>query len=622
MSFNYLSRVITLRSAYRRAILILLDTLIVINASKFTLWLSGSDSKNGEIVSIVCAVLLSYIITGQYKSLTKYLSSKDIYLIGGRNLTVVFILLIYSSINSKHIFSLKESILFWIILTLIICFVRFILRDLLLSIGGISQKPILKVAIYGSGEAGAQLAASLKMDKNYIIKTFIDDSSALWSRTLDGIPINPPSKLIKVKDQIDQVLLAIPSLDRKRRKEIVNFIQKQELKILQMPSLSDLTSGRANVNALRPILIEDLLGRESVPPLQTLLGPSIKNSIICVTGAGGSIGSELCRQIIKLSPQKLILFDWCESNLYTILKELKILDLTNIEIVAVLGDSCDEILLTNLFCKNQVELVFHAAAYKHVPLVQANPLQGLRNNIFSTFAICNAANRAMVKKLLLISTDKAVRPSNVMGASKRFAEMIVQGFADLNRSKQGEPEEKSTCFSMVRFGNVLNSSGSVVPLFKEQITSGGPITITHQNIIRYFMTIPEAAQLLIQASVIAEGGEVFLLDMGEPVKIMDLAKQMIHLTGLTEKTEENPAGDIQIIVTGLRSGEKLYEELLVDTEAEPTLHPLIFRAKEKFIALDKLKESINIIEKHIKDNNTRKALEELAMIVPEWTNHS
>ena len=423
---------------------------------------------------------------------------------------------------------------------------------------------------------------------------------------------------MRYQSKLDKVLLAIPSLSRNNRREIIDYLQKHCVEVLQPPSIDDLTKGKASIDSLRPIEIEDLLGRDIVEPDPNLLGPGIKGNVVCVTGAGGSIGGELCRQIVSLNPSKIVLFEINEPSLYKIQKELNNkFNNTNIEILPILGNACDPNLLRKTFQNNQVRLVFHAAAYKHVPLVEINPFQGIFNNFLSTKFVCEASLASGVDQMILISSDKAVRPTNVMGASKRLSELVIQSFAENNINSV---VNKKILFSMVRFGNVLDSSGSVVPLFREQITNGGPITLTHKEIIRYFMTIPEAALLVIQSAVLAKGGDLFLLDMGEPVLIYDLACKMINLSGLTVKDLNNPNGDIQIITTGLRPGEKLFEELLIDGNAEKTIHPLIYHAKPKSIPSDELFVLFDELQNNLLNmQDEQKALSLLAKIVPEWT---
>jgi FlaA1/EpsC-like NDP-sugar epimerase len=409
---------------------------------------------------------------------------------------------------------------------------------------------------------------------------------------------------------VDQVLLAIPSLNRQRRREIVEQLQELDIAVLQVPSVEEITSGRARITALRPIAIEELLGRDSVPPDPQLLGPGIGGAVVCVSGAGGSIGSELCRQILALAPKRLVLLERSEPSLYAIDQELRERLPSTVELVPILGSAADGQLVERVLREQDVQILFHAAAYKHVPLVQANPLAGLANNVLGTLVLARAATRCGVRSFTLISTDKAVRPTNVMGASKRAAELVIQALAQ---------EPGPTRFAMVRFGNVLGSSGSVVPLFHQQIAKGGPLTLTHQEIIRYFMTITEAAQLVLQAAVLARGGDLFLLDMGEPVRILDLAKQMVLLSGLSLRDAQHPQGDIEIVCTGLRPGEKLCEELLIDAESETTAHPLIYRARERAIPPQQLWLQIKALELAVDQQDVEAALEVLAELVPEWT---
>ena len=411
--------------------------------------------------------------------------------------------------------------------------------------------------------------------------------------------------------------MAIPSLIPSKRREIIKKLSKFNIPVLQIPSIEELTSGGADINNLRPITIEDLLGRDRVLPEPELLKECIQGLSICVTGAGGSIGSELCRQIIKLKPKKLVLLEISEPSLYSIEQELSHLNREKIEITTILGSATKVSLINKIFLNEKIDIVFHAAAYKHVPLVEANPIEGIYNNVFSTKVICQAATKASLKKVILISTDKAVRPTNIMGVSKRLSELVVQAFAQNDSLTKAYPYSK-TIFAMVRFGNVLGSSGSVVPLFQKQIKKGGPITITHPDIIRYFMTMNEAAQLVMQSAALAEGGEVFLLDMGEPVKIYDLACQMVKLSGLRVKGEDNNLNDIQIITTGLRPGEKLYEELLIDSKAEITKHDLIFKASEKSIDFNILLPLLEELEIHLNNQNLNGVFLILQKLVPEW----
>ena len=618
-----LRSVLILSPNKRKLIRFFIDAFLIPIALLFCLILFPEIVKlnlNEKIVLINFSIFIGltlYLITGQYDSLTRYSGSISFYNLALRNIVLVLLLIILGKIFSLYLLSYRAWLLVYISLTGFTGLTRFILRDLLLfkNVSGSEDKT--KVAIYGAGSAGAQLLPSLRLSGKYEILYFLDDEPQLCNSRLNGVKIYSPNILNKNQYQLDQVLLAIPSLTIKRRREIINYLQKYDISVLQIPSIEDITSGKSNIDNLRPITIEDLLGRDSVLPDASLLGPGIKGEVICVTGAGGSIGSELCRQIIRLRPKKLVLIEMSEPSLYLIEQELIKNSSVGIEIISVLGNTTDFNLISKLFKSHKINIVFHAAAYKHVPLVELNPLQGILNNAISTNVVCKAAKYAKLKKLILISTDKAVRPTNILGASKRLAELIVQAFSEEEKLSNNTSNEK-TIFTMVRFGNVLGSSGSVVPLFQKQIKNGGPITLTHPDIIRFFMTIPEASQLVIQSSVLAEGGEVFLLDMGEPVKIYDLACQMVRLSGLKVKNNKNQFNSIEIKTTGLRPGEKLYEELLIDSKALKTRHKLIFKANEKSISPSILWDQINLLEVELKKYNTKKALLILQKLVPEW----
>lgn len=429
-----------------------------------------------------------------------------------------------------------------------------------------------RVAIYGAGLAGQQIAAALNRSDDYLPVCFIDDKRSLQGQSLSGLKIYSPKKAqAKLgKFGIEEVLLAMPSVGRARKKEIIESFDTADVKIMELPGVTQLVDGQVQVSDIREVDIIDLLGRDPVPPKPELLEKNIKNKVVMVTGAGGSIGSELCRQIVKHQPKMLVLFEMSEFALYSIDRELQASD---IQIIPVLGSVTNQQKLERIIEEYKVQTIYHAAAYKHVPLVEANPFEGIYNTSIGTQRSVDAAVKQNVETFVLISTDKAVRPTNVMGASKRMAELYCQGLASTNPKTQ---------ISIVRFGNVLGSSGSVVPLFKKQIAQGGPVTVTHPEVTRYFMTIPEAAQLVIQAGAMGTGGDVFLLDMGEPVKIVDLAKQMIRLSGF-RAIDENGIGDIEVQFTGLRPGEKLYEELLIDAEnVEKTDHERILKSYEIF----------------------------------------
>ncbi|MCG2608688.1 polysaccharide biosynthesis protein [Acinetobacter sp. SM34] len=454
-------------------------------------------------------------------------------------------------------------------------FIRFIIRSYLQA--DIQKK---RVAIYGAGNAGQQVAAALYRSNEHLPVLFVDDDPSLSGQQLGRLKVYDAETALKVmaKKKIDEILIALPSVSRIRKSEIVKFLEPAHLKITEIPGLTRLVDGEIRVSDIQEVDIIDLLGRDPVPPIQELLAKNIKNKVVMVTGAGGSIGSELCRQIIKNQPIKLVIYELTEFALYSIDKELNLN--THIEIIPILGTVLDQAKLERIIEQYGIQTVYHAAAYKHVPLVECNPIAGLKNNAIGTAFSLNAAVKKGVETFVLISTDKAVRPTNVMGASKRMAELYCQAMAEA---------QDRTQISIVRFGNVLGSSGSVVPLFKQQIAKGGPITVTHPDVTRYFMTIPEASQLVIQAGALGQGGDVFLLDMGEPVRIQDLARQMIALSGLKVRETGAQNGDIEIQYSGLRPGEKLYEELLIDQEnTEITQHSRILRSFEKHYALDEL----------------------------------
>lgn len=433
------------------------------------------------------------------------------------------------------------------------------------------------VVIYGASNAGRQLVNALSLGNKYQPLAFIDEKKRYQGRTVLGLKIFPHFKVNQLVKKYGQfkVLIAIPQVDPIRLKQIVSLLEPHALELLIVPSMSDIVSGKRTIDELREVSVDELLGRKTVEPIPELLSANINNKIVMVSGAGGSIGKELCRQIAQHKPNKLILLDVSEAFLYEIHQELtEFLSETKNDLIVepLIGNVQNGLLMKHILHKYQVQTIYHAAAYKHVPMVEHNVIAGVTNNVLGTNEIAQAAIFCEVETFVLISTDKAVRPTNVMGATKRLAELILQGL-----SKQ----EHSTRFVMVRFGNVLGSSGSVVPLFKKQIKKGGPITITHPDIIRYFMTIPEAAQLVLQAGAMGSGGDVFVLDMGNPVKIIDLAYKMTHLMGLTIQDEKNPDGDIAIQFSGLRPGEKLYEELLIDDHAKKTLHKRILSANER-----------------------------------------
>lgn len=484
-----------------------------------------------------------------------------------------------------------------------------------------------KLLIYGAGSAGAQTAAGLSSARHYLMQGFIDDDAAKVGRSINGARVYAPKDLPSIISRlgITDVLLAIPSASAQRRRQIIENLREQSVRVRTLPGLTDLASGKVTTNDIQDLDIEDLLGREPVTGTPEELSKNLRGKVVMVTGAGGSIGSELSRQIAMARPACLLLVDHSEFALYSIHQELQLLvrgGIINCTLVPLLASISNPIRINEICNAYSPTSIYHAAAYKHVPMVESNIAEGIRNNIFGTFNMVRAAIEHRVEHFVLISTDKAVRPTNAMGASKRAAELILQAVASTD-SHPFQPEPTGalnvwrcpTKLSMVRFGNVLGSSGSVIPLFRRQIISGGPITVTHPDVTRYFMTIPEAAQLVLQAGTTTEGGEVFVLDMGEPVKIFDLARRMIALSGLTVRDEQHPRGDIAIELIGLRSGEKLYEELLINGDPLPTANPRIQRAREEYFAWLELKPMLQSLQEAERKNDEAEMKRLLAKIV-------
>jgi FlaA1/EpsC-like NDP-sugar epimerase len=531
------------------------------------------------LVAMVVTVPVAWFM-GLYRSIVRYMGA-DLFVAGSKT-TLAVTALIGFLVYAADLVSapLRWSIGFFALSLIYIVGSRFLAR-VFLNRRNLDREPVI---VYGAGEGGARLVASLKGGDDFIPIALVDDNMFLHGKRVNGVEVYSPCQIERLIHDTDatRVLLAMPSAPRRTRRMVLERLSDFPVHVQTIPEIRDIVTGKARVDDIRDVDVEDLLGRDAVPPDPKLLRASISGKTVMVTGAGGSIGSELCRQILQLGPRTLVLYEISEIALYNIGKELRgiveTLDL-KCEIVLLIGSVHHIDRVREVLEVYSINTVYHAAAYKHVDVVEHNLLEGVHNNIFGTLHIAKAAIEAGTDTFVLISTDKAVSPTSVMGATKRFAELILQGLQD---------EHPSICFSMVRFGNVLASSGSVVPLFREQIRKGGPVTVTHREIIRYFMTIPEAAQLVIQAGAMAKGGDVFVLDMGQPVKIRDLARRMINLMGLTVRDENNPDGDIAIKYTGLRPTEKLFEELLVGTDVSGTSHPRIMRANEHYIPFDDL----------------------------------
>jgi len=562
-----------------------------------------------------------FLGSGWYRGLTRFSGSLSLYGFPPRAAMVALALLLVSTLHGGPQPPRSFWLLFWLLLSVLVMASRIVLRDLLRfgiqwSGQGQGQGQGRKTLIYGAGEAGLRLLESLRFDLRFSVAGLLDDDPRLWGRKVQDLPIHRPDQLEELinKQRIRQVLLAMPSTPLSRRSLLVRQLKAMGLEVMSMPSLGQIASGESAVSELRPVAIEELLGREPSEPIPELLKAAVQGEAVLVTGAGGSIGSALCRRVLSQGPKSLVLLERNEFALYAIHQELQAKALAEgIELVPVLADVADRPRMEMLLRRHGITVLLHAAAYKHVPLVEANVCAGLANNIFGTRSALDAAIACGLKRFTLISTDKSVRPTNVMGASKRVCELLVQDAA----ARVAEQVSGPIC-SMVRFGNVLGSSGSVVPLFREQIANGGPVTVTHPEITRYFMTIPEAAQLVLQATGMAKGGEVFVLDMGEPVKLVDLARQMVELSGCTVRDSKKPDGDIAITFTGLRPGEKLYEELLLSDSDEPTGHPLIRQAQERSLPSEELHQLLVDLEQALDDWDRREAVGILQSLVKEY----
>lgn len=569
--------------------------------------------------------LLVLLGSGWYTSLLRASGSHSFYRLLPRSGVVVLLLLLVSTLHGGYEPPRSFWILLWLFVSALTIFSRILLRDLLRlrlqSLGRLKGRNNGSLGhgeptiIYGAGEAGLSLLEALQSDWRFEVKAVVDDDPALWGRRLRWQQIHAPQDLSRLRQSegVCQVLLAMPSLTRAKKRALVSSLSSLGLHVLEMPSLAQLASGERRLSELKPVLIEDLLGREPSVPDPVLLAQAVQGKTVLVSGAGGSIGTELCRQILRLSPAALVLLERNEYALYRIQQELT--DLARQEggacpVRSVLADVAHQPRLERLLSEARIQVFFHAAAYKHVPLLEQNVCIGVANNVLATRSALQAALACGVERFTLISTDKAVRPTNAMGASKRVCELLLQDAA-------AQPGVSTIC-SMVRFGNVLASSGSVVPRFRQQIAAGGPVTVTHPEITRYFMTIAEASALVIQATGMAQGGDVFVLDMGEPVRILDLARQMIQLSGFTVRDQTNPRGDVAIEFSGLRPGEKLYEELLISSSDAPTSHPLISKAVEHSLSHEQLQALISRLERALAEWNDGQALAVLAELVPEY----
>lgn len=573
-----IDRVLELPRIVKGGIIICIDVVMVMFSFWLSYWLRLDEQTAFFSAPMWFAAAILTIFTvfifiriGLYRAVLRYVSAKIMLLISVGILASTLSLVVIS--YSLSIMLPRTVVgIYFLVLLLLTSGSRLLFR-MILNYGVKGSAPVL---IYGAGESGRQLLPALMQAKEYFPVAFVDDNPRLHKAVIHGVTVYPSDKLNYLVERygIKKILLAMPSVSKSQRQKVIARLEHLPCEVLSIPGMVDLVEGRAQISNLKKVSIDDLLGRDPVAPDAKLMAENITGKAVMVTGAGGSIGSELCRQIVRYKPAKLVLFELSEYALYAIEKELSTLcdkEGLDVAVVPLLGSVQRQNRLQMVMKSFGIQTVYHAAAYKHVPLVEHNVVEGVRNNVFGTLYCAESAIESGVETFVLISTDKAVRPTNTMGTTKRLAELVLQALS---------ARQSKTRFCMVRFGNVLGSSGSVVPLFEKQIALGGPVTLTHRDIIRYFMTIPEASQLVIQAGAMGHGGDVFVLDMGDPVKIYDLAKRMIRLSGLTVRDDKNPDGDIAIEVTGLRPGEKLYEELLIGDSVQGTSHPRIMTANE------------------------------------------
>ena len=609
--------VLGLTRCTKRRIMIAADALML----PTVLWLAlglqfDRPPVLGDCVGLLVAALAAGIVIfsslGLYQAVVRFMGTKTIgRIVLGVTLLALVIGIVRGSLVSAGV-PFSALCIYWALFLLYMGGSRVLVQSLYAY--GIRPRSAKRVAIYGAGEAGARLSSILRGGPDFEPVAFVDDRESLHGSQINGIKVFSPDDLprLVVTRGIERVLMAMPSASRKRRREILSDLEPLNVHVQSLPDLADIITGRARIDELRDVEVCDLLGRDPVPPNPQLFESCIRGKSVLVTGAGGSIGSELCRQILRVGPLRLVLFEMSELALYTIERELRDIESVehlSVEIVPLLGNAHDKGRVRDVLQAYGVQTIYHAAAYKHVPIVEHNVLNGVRNNVICTWNTASAALESGVDTFVLISTDKAVNPTNVMGATKRLAELVLQGLQE---------RTTATRFCMVRFGNVLGSSGSVVPLFREQIRRGGPVTVTHPQVIRYFMTIPEAAQLVIQAGSMAKGGDVFVLDMGRPVRIDDLARRMINLMGLTVRDVNNTEGDIEITYTGLRSAEKLFEELLIGSNITKTDHSMIMRAMEHSLPYGRLQELIEGLQVALENGDCDRVLAVLQQAVAEY----
>jgi len=604
-----LNKIINLSRRIKQLVLVFIDSLLLVLVLliSFSIRLDHLYFPSGDLIWLIFGAPIIAIPIfanfGLYRTIIRYIGLKALWLVVQASTLYALIWSVLGVLVAIEGLPRSVILINWLLIMIAIAGSRMLGRWLLSETHyrtNIAETS--NVMIYGAGSAGRQLSIALTQSTEYNPVAFIDDNSELQRQSINGIIIISRGDLDQLieKKNVTEVLIAIPSLSRIKRNEVINFLEHYPVLVRSLPGVAELAQGKFRISNLRDVSIIDLLGRDSVTANKELLSKNITNKVVMVTGAGGSIGSELSRQILVLKPKVLLLFEQSEFGLYRVNQELINIGMPNVEILPMLGSVTNRKRLNHIMQRLDVNTIYHAAAYKHVPMVESNNAEGVSNNIFGTLTCAQVAIENGVEAFVSISTDKAVRPTNTMGATKRVAEMVLQALAGQHRTR----------FSMVRFGNVLDSSGSVVPLFKEQIKGGGPITVTDPEILRYFMSIPEAVELVIQAGAMSKGGDMFVLNMGEPVRIVDLARKMVRLSGLEIKDKLHPDGDIEIQFTGLRPGEKLYEELLIGENVFETDNPMIMRAEEEMMVWDDLKLIIDELEKAV-DNNDQDMLRQL-----------
>tara|TARA_Y100001970_G_scaffold61075_1_gene77908 strand:- start:15575 stop:17482 length:1908 start_codon:yes stop_codon:yes gene_type:complete len=627
-------KILSLSRRKKRVIIILIDYLSMIVSfylAAFLLFKNISVYDIGYFIVIYSppvVAILFYYYSGLYQNILRFMHTGTFFtLFNGALFYSVFLMIAPALLLDDGSFAYSLIAVNFLMLMFVLTSTRLVARWFLVS----RNKSQKKIIIYGAGNAGVQISNAILGLSEYSLVAFIDDDPDLSDTKISDVPVYSYDQIKRVISEYDvkELLVAIPSLSDIQRRRLFSKLEALPIKIRTLPNISEIVSGRVQVEDIRNIEIEDLLQREIIKPKNELIQKNINGKVVLITGAGGSIGSEIARQVVKNKPSRIILYEANEFSLYSIEKEIKIYLKNNgdseISFSSILGNMHSVDSLIKIFRKYSVNTIYHAAAYKHVPLVEDNQIEGVQNNIFGSLNILKASIISKIENFVLISTDKAVNPTSMMGATKRFVEIVIQSLADVRESKSPEfnffhtdLEVKETLFSIVRFGNVLNSSGSVVPLFKEQIENGGPITVTDPNIIRYFMSISEAVELVIQAGAMSEGGDIFILDMGEPITIADLARKMIKLSGFDLKDETDSEKSIEIVYTGLRPGEKLYEDLHIDPVREETLHPKIFKTTQEFLAIEEINKFLDMLDKASKDDNPDRIYEILKQAIPEY----